>query len=117
MLSTLHFLAVYFHGQTVTIDGHRTDVGSVFPASSLTAHMTANTVGSWMLNCLVNDHLHAGMLAYYNVINCPGKSTPKTETLTGKIRKYYIAAEEELWDYAPSGMDKFNGGSLTMEGR
>ena len=37
------------------------------------------------------------------------------QALGGKTREYFIAAEEKLWDYAPSGMDNFNGGSLTDE--
>ncbi|CAB4018123.1 hephaestin isoform X1, partial [Paramuricea clavata] len=105
----------FFHGQTVQIDGHRKDVGSMFPAKSSTAHMTAMNPGTWLLNCLVNDHYSAGMSALFNVTNCPGKTVPSTKPLDGKTRKYFIAAEEVVWDYAPSGLDNFNGGNLTSE--
>ncbi|XP_028411443.1 hephaestin-like protein [Dendronephthya gigantea] len=104
----------FFHGQTVQIDGHRKDVGSMFPARSSTAHMTAIKPGVWLFNCLVNDHYSAGMSALFNVTNCE-KNYPGREALSGKTRKYFIAAEEVIWDYAPSGMDNFNGGNLTSE--
>ena len=107
--------AAFFHGQTVQIDGHRKDVGSMFPAKSSTAHMTAMNPGTWLLNCLVNDHYSAGMSALFNVTNCPGKTVPSSRPLDGKTRKYFIAAEELVWDYAPSGLDNFNGGNLTSE--
>ena len=58
-----------------------------------------------------------GMTALFNVTSCPGKTAPEIKPVQGKTRKYFIAAEETLWDYAPSGMDKFNGGNLTSEDR
>ena len=110
------FILAYFHGHTVKIDGHRKDVASVFPAKSLIAHMTAWNPGKWLLNCLVNDHYAAGMSAVFNVTKCGSKkSAPTMQALGGKTREYFIAAEEKLWDYAPSRMDNFNGGSLTDE--
>jgi hypothetical protein len=111
-----HFPA-FFHGQTFLIDGHRKDVGSMFPARSSTAHMTAMNPGTWLLNCLVNDHYSAGMSALFNVTNCPGKTPPTSKQLDGQTREYFIAAEEVIWDYAPSGWDRFNGGNLTSEDR
>ena len=35
----------------------------------------------------------------------------------GTIRRYFIAAEEKLWNYAPSGLNKITGESLTQPGR
>ena len=88
----------------------------MFPARSSTAHMTARNPGTWLLNCLVNDHYSAGMSAFFNVTNCPGKSV-SDKALDGKKREYFIAAEEVIWDYAPTGLDNFNGGNLTSEDR
>ena len=113
-MSTYFQILAFFHGQTVEIDGHRKDVGSMLPAKSSTAHMTAMKPGVWLLNCLVNDHYSAGMSALFNVTNCE-KNFPKSDPLSGKTRKYFIAAEEVIWDYAPSGLDNFNGGNLTSE--
>jgi len=42
---------------------------------------------------------------------------PKSHMSTGgKVRQYYIAAEEVEWDYGPSGMNKYDGGALTAPG-
>ncbi len=58
------------------------------------------------------------MTALFNVSNsCRGKNAPKVNPVQGKTREYFIAAEDTLWDYAPSGMDNFNGGNLTSADR
>lgn len=36
-----------------------------------------------------------GHLPYY---------TPPTFTFSGRVRRYYVAAEVEPWDYAPTGI-------------
>lgn len=79
--------------------------------------MTARNPGKWLLNCLVNDHYSAGMSAFFNVQKCSGQSETTAPPLEGKTRQYFIAAEETLWNYAPSGLDQFNGGTLTSEDR
>jgi ceruloplasmin len=79
--------------------------------------MTAMNPGTWLLNCLVNDHYSAGMSALFNVTNCAGKPPPTSKQLDGQTLEYFIAAEEVIWDYAPSGWDRFNGGNLTSEDR
>ncbi|NXU05971.1 HEPH protein, partial [Buphagus erythrorhynchus] len=47
----------YFHGETLKIRGHRTDVASLFPATFVTADMTPRNPGRWLLSCQVNDHI------------------------------------------------------------
>ncbi|XP_028410186.1 hephaestin-like protein [Dendronephthya gigantea] len=107
--------SVTFHGHTVRVDGHRSVKDAVFPARSSTAHMTAWNPGKWLLRCLVNKHYISGMTALFDVDWCPGKAVPAVEPARGKTREYFITAEETLWDYAPSGMDKFNGGNLASK--
>ena len=51
----------HWHGQTVTVNGMRTDVASLLPMTMLTSDMTPDTPGTWMLHCHVNDHIVAGM--------------------------------------------------------
>ncbi|XP_072525444.1 hephaestin-like protein 1a [Salminus brasiliensis] len=103
--------SVHFHGHTLLDRGHRSDVLSLFPASFVTAEMVPKTPGKWMLSCLVNDHIKAGMQAFYQVSVCVNQTA--TTAPSGHKRHYYIAAEEELWDYAPSGKDSFNNQALT----
>uniref|UniRef100_A0A8B9JHN5 ferroxidase n=1 Tax=Astyanax mexicanus TaxID=7994 RepID=A0A8B9JHN5_ASTMX len=95
--------SVHFHGHTLLDRGHRSDVLSLFPASFVTAEMVPKTPGKWMLSCQVNDHTRAGMQAFYQVSHCQNLSS--TTVSSGHERHYHIAAEEQMWDYAPTGKD------------
>ena len=114
----IFFLSIaYFHGQTFTVDHHRKDVASLLPATFVTASMEALNPGTWMLNCLVNDHYNAGMYALFNVTKCDGKDKPVPSVSGGKKRTYYIAANEIPWNYGPTGTNNMNGESLTLADR
>ncbi|XP_019108749.1 hephaestin-like protein 1 isoform X2 [Larimichthys crocea] len=103
--------SAFFHGNTLLDRGHRTDVLSLFPATFATAEMVPKAMGKWLLTCQVNDHLQAGMQAFYEVKSCGSEGSPM---LTGGVvRNYYVAAEKVLWSYAPSGKDLINNVSLT----
>uniref|UniRef100_A0A674HV32 Ceruloplasmin n=1 Tax=Terrapene triunguis TaxID=2587831 RepID=A0A674HV32_9SAUR len=104
----------FFHGQTLTIRGHRSDVASLFPATFVTADMIPSSTGRWLLSCQVNNHLQAGMEAIYEVRQCSQK-TPES-SMNGTVRKYYIAAKEVQWNYGPSGLDQSTGKSLQEPG-
>uniref|UniRef100_A0A452HCC6 Ceruloplasmin n=1 Tax=Gopherus agassizii TaxID=38772 RepID=A0A452HCC6_9SAUR len=104
----------FFHGQTLTIRGHRSDVASLFPATFVTADMIPSNNGRWLLSCQVNNHLQAGMEAVYEVRQCSQK-TPES-SMNGTVRKYYIAAKEIQWNYGPSGLDQSTGKSLQEPG-
>ena len=119
------------------VDGHRTDVVSMLPARFLTAHMTARNPGTWLLNCMVNDHYGAGMFAMFKVVKCTNNNfftgddfddakhddgdhdddDDDDDDDKGKLREYFIAADEVTWDYGPSGLDNYFGGSLTAPDR
>lgn len=103
--------SVFFHGNTLLDRGHRTDVLSLFPATFATAEMVPKASGKWLLSCQVNDHLLAGMQAFYEVNLCDADISPTVKT--NVVRTYYLAAEEVLWDYAPSGRDLISKVSLT----
>ncbi|XP_036596320.1 hephaestin [Trichosurus vulpecula] len=104
----------FFPGQILTIRGHRTDVASLFPATFVTADMVPQVPGSWLLSCQVNSHLRDGMQALYEVKAC--SSTPSKAPLTGQVRRYFIGASEERWDYGPTGRDGRTGKSLQEPG-
>lgn len=57
----------HWHGNTVTINGMRSDVATLLPASMVTADMTPDTVGTWLFHCHVGDHITAGMQTLYTV--------------------------------------------------
>ncbi|XP_061103932.1 ferroxidase HEPHL1-like [Conger conger] len=108
--------SVSFLGHTLLNQGHRTDVISLFTASFVTANMVPVTPGKWLMGCLVNDHIQAGMQGFYQVLDCGEKKNSTEAPPTGRIRRYYIAAEEQLWDYAPLGIDTSNNLSLVDAG-
>lgn len=106
--------SAYFHGQTFIDRGHKVDVVSLFPATFVTVEMVPRNVGKWLLSCQVNDHIKAGMQALFNVNDC--RFHHSEITLTGKERKYFIAAELEQWNYGPTNKNTFNGQPLDAEG-
>jgi FtsP/CotA-like multicopper oxidase with cupredoxin domain len=57
----------HWHGNTVTINGMRTDVAELLPMSMKVADMVPDDVGTWLFHCHVNDHIIAGMQAKYTV--------------------------------------------------
>jgi FtsP/CotA-like multicopper oxidase with cupredoxin domain len=57
----------HWHGSTVTLNGMRTDVANLLPASMLAADMRPDAAGTWLFHCHVADHIAAGMVARYRV--------------------------------------------------
>ncbi len=58
----------HWHGNTVTVNGHRTDVVELLPATMVTADMRPDAVGTWFFHCHVDDHIKAGMQTRYRVV-------------------------------------------------
>jgi manganese oxidase len=58
----------HWHGNTVTVNGMRTDTIQLLPAGMVTADMTPDNPGTWLFHCHVADHITAGMLARYRVV-------------------------------------------------
>ena len=74
--------------------------------------MRPDNAGSWALDCTAFDLYSAGMQARYDVTrDCP-KQPGETVDMKGKVRRFYIAAVERVWDYAPSGRNLLNGKRL-----
>ncbi|MGH9700205.1 MAG: multicopper oxidase domain-containing protein [Candidatus Acidiferrales bacterium] len=63
--SNLH--SPHWHGNTVMQDGRRTDVVSLLPAQMVTVDMVPDDPGTWLFHCHVDDHMAAGMSAFYKV--------------------------------------------------
>lgn len=57
----------HWHGNTVVLNGMRTDVANLLPMSMVVADMVPDAPGTWFYHCHVNDHITAGMLARYRV--------------------------------------------------
>ena len=55
----------HWHGNTVLQDGKRTDVVALLPAQMVTVDMIPDNPGIWMFHCHIDDHMEAGMAAFY----------------------------------------------------
>jgi len=58
----------HWHGQSVLVDGARTDIVELLPASMLVADMVPDNPGRWLYHCHVNDHITAGMIGLFDVL-------------------------------------------------
>jgi hephaestin len=58
----------HWHGNTLTVNGMRTDVVNLLPAQMTVADMVPDDPGTWLYHCHVADHIHAGMLSLYTVL-------------------------------------------------
>lgn len=59
----------HWHGNTVVVNGMRTDVVNLLPATMIVADMKPDADGTWAYHCHVNDHIAAGMLTRYQVVS------------------------------------------------
>lgn len=65
---------IHWHGHTVTVGGHRTDMIGLDPMMMAVADMEADNPGIWFFHCHVNFHLEGGMSARFQVVE-PGATT------------------------------------------
>ena len=57
----------HWHGETLLMDGMRTDMVELLPMSMKVLDMYPDNVGTWLYHCHVNDHISAGMLSLFTV--------------------------------------------------
>lgn len=57
----------HWHGETLLMNGMRTDMVELMPMSMKVLDMYPDNTGTWLYHCHVNDHLTAGMLSLFTV--------------------------------------------------
>ncbi len=62
-----NFHTPHWHGNTVLVNGQRTDVVLLGPANMMTADMVPDDPGVWLFHCHVSDHMAMGMSMLYEV--------------------------------------------------
>jgi FtsP/CotA-like multicopper oxidase with cupredoxin domain len=67
MGEAFNFHTPHWHGNTVLVNGARTDVLNIGPAQMITADMIPDNPGIWMVHCHISDHMEGGMVARYQV--------------------------------------------------
>ncbi|KAI7843651.1 hypothetical protein COHA_002890 [Chlorella ohadii] len=102
--------SLHLHGNTWLNNGHRADSLSMLPGTVRSLKFSTENAGFWLMHCHVGDHINAGMKAMYMVER--DEALPLLAGVkdnSGTVRRYYIEAEEETWDYAPRGADYCSG--------
>lgn len=99
--SDLDMHNVHWHGNTVTVRGNRADILKMIPGSYYSMTLEAWSTGKWMWHCHINDHYNGGMILLYDVLPNATAQAAIEAQLTGVTRRYYLQAEEVVWDYAP----------------
>jgi FtsP/CotA-like multicopper oxidase with cupredoxin domain len=64
----VNFHTPHWHGNTVLVNGQRTDVLSLAPAQMITADMVPDAAGIWLFHCHLSEHMQGGMVAKYDVL-------------------------------------------------
>ncbi len=67
-MSDFDFHAPHWHGNTVVVNGMRTDLAQLGPMAMTVADMIPDDAGTWLFHCHVNVHLAGGMEARYRVL-------------------------------------------------
>jgi FtsP/CotA-like multicopper oxidase with cupredoxin domain len=67
-MSDFDFHSPHWHGETVVLNGMRTDLVSLSAMSMIAADMTPDNPGTWLFHCHVNVHLAGGMEGRYEVM-------------------------------------------------
>ncbi|XP_061679795.1 coagulation factor V isoform X2 [Syngnathoides biaculeatus] len=107
MSSEPELFSVHVTGQVLRHMRHRVSSLGLISGSSASAGLAPAHLGRWMLSSHVLKHIEAGMHAFLDVNQCEGVKAPRRRMTLDQRRqsrewKYYIAAEEVIWDYAPN---------------
>ncbi|VDI36537.1 Hypothetical predicted protein [Mytilus galloprovincialis] len=108
-----------FEGNNVQYDGRMVDHVTVYPGTSQTVLMIPDNPGKWLLHAGQLESQTDGMVARYNVYTCNRPlsvsrplSVPVSVFEKTVIRRYYIAAVDVIWDYAPRKINIVTMGDL-----
>ncbi|XP_077472587.1 coagulation factor V [Stigmatopora argus] len=99
--------SVHVSGQVLQHMRHKVSSLGLISGSSASAQMAPGYPGRWLLSSHVLKHVEAGMHAFLDLKECQGVAVPRHKMTFEQRRQstewvYYIAAEEVVWDYAPT---------------
>lgn len=76
----------HWHGNTLLHHQMREDTTEVFPATTQVLDMQPDDVGTWMFHCHVADHMNAGMMTRYTIIDEPGRAISKSSLMPSPMQ-------------------------------
>uniref|UniRef100_A0A087XMS2 ferroxidase n=2 Tax=Poecilia formosa TaxID=48698 RepID=A0A087XMS2_POEFO len=105
MSSEPEVFSVHMNGQVLTHSGHKVSSVGLISGSSATASLVSAYAGRWLLSSFTTKHMEAGMHGFVDVRKCEEFKEPVRKMTIFQQRhsnewKYYIAAEEIVWDYS-----------------
>ncbi|XP_035994746.1 coagulation factor V [Fundulus heteroclitus] len=105
MSSEAEVFSVHMNGQVLTHSGHKVSSVGLISGSSATASLVASHAGRWLLSSHTIKHMEAGLHGFVDVTKCeqfkePLRRMTIEQRRNSKEWKYYIAAEEIVWDYS-----------------
>uniref|UniRef100_H2ZM30 Uncharacterized protein n=1 Tax=Ciona savignyi TaxID=51511 RepID=H2ZM30_CIOSA len=106
-------ISVTFENHVIQVRSyHTTNVVSLFTGSSQVVKITPqeSITGRFKFSSFVNEHYTNGMTGSIEILHDQENFSHRDSDVM--VRTYYIAAEEYLWDYAPTGNDLMSGESL-----
>uniref|UniRef100_A0A669DJP7 Coagulation factor V n=1 Tax=Oreochromis niloticus TaxID=8128 RepID=A0A669DJP7_ORENI len=92
MSSEPEVFSVHMNGQVLEQAGHKVSSVGLITGSSVTASMVAVHTGRWLLSSHTVKHIEGKCF----------RTLTRVEKYSPVEWKYYIAAEEIVWDYAPT---------------
>ncbi|XP_040516089.1 coagulation factor V isoform X2 [Gallus gallus] len=113
MSSKPEIFSVHINGQVMEERHHRISTVNLVGGASTTVNMTVSEEGRWLISSLVQKHLKAKMHGYLTVRDCGDREVKKSRLSLKERRmiknwEYFIAAEEVVWDYAPTIPDSLD---------
>ncbi|XP_059142418.1 ferroxidase HEPHL1-like, partial [Physella acuta] len=109
--SFLDVNTIVFDGNTFDEEGTHRDAKGLIAGVTASLYMKPDNPGRWMLYSQTTTARDNGMFAFYTALDCDGQIA-KYPAPYGKVREYYIAAEEVYWDYSPLMRSVINGADL-----
>uniref|UniRef100_A0A669DEQ5 ferroxidase n=1 Tax=Oreochromis niloticus TaxID=8128 RepID=A0A669DEQ5_ORENI len=97
MSSEPEVFSVHMNGQVLEQAGHKVSSVGLITGSSVTASMVAVHTGRWLLSSHTVKHIEG--------FEKPHRWVTIAQKRQSREWKYYIAAEEIVWDYAPTKQD------------
>ena len=105
----LHTVA--FEGHAVVYDGENGGIVPLLP-SSMTNVDTVMKAGHWSLFDATSDHYRFGSQVQFKV---SGDKEIAPDVAEHKIARYFVAADELEWNYAPEGQNMCSNSKFTEE--
>ncbi|XP_016072404.1 PREDICTED: coagulation factor VIII isoform X2 [Miniopterus natalensis] len=94
--------SIHFSGHVFTVgkkEEYKMAVYNLYPGVSETVEMLPSKVGIWRIECLIGEHLQAGMSALFLVYN--RKCQTPLGMASGRIRDFQITASGQYGQWAP----------------